>query len=80
MCLRTGDSTEEHWRQLLWRQPSAVRNLNDFEDATRLYYSNEEAARYNFIQLNKLKQPVAHVCARHSSTYAKHLPPDKVSG
>lgn len=78
--LRTGDSTEQDWKLLFTRQPSAVPNLNEFCDATRLYYSNNEVANYNYIKLLKLKQPIAHIHARHSSSIARCLPPDEMSG
>lgn len=82
MCLRTGDSTEQDWKLLLTRQPSAVPNLNKFYDATRLYYSNNEEANYKiyYIKLLGLKQPLAQIHARHSSSLAKTLPPDEMSG
>ena len=41
--LRTGDSTEDDWRLILTPQPSAVKNISDFENATRF-----------FIKMNKL--------------------------
>lgn len=39
MRLRTGDCNENDWNQLLTRQASMVKNLADFRDAIRLYYS-----------------------------------------
>ena len=35
--LRTGDSTEDDWRLILTRQPSAVKNISHFENTTRLF-------------------------------------------
>ena len=55
-------------------------NLNEFKDAIRLFYSNEQVANYNFDQLTKLNQPVACINARYSSTFAKNLSPDETSG
>lgn len=60
--------------------PSNVLNLSEFEDATRLFYSNDQAANYNHEQLTKLEKPVAHINARHSSDVAKKIPPDDTSG
>lgn len=54
--------------------------LNEFESATRLFYSNEQVANYNYDQLNKLKHPVACISARHSSSLAKNASPDDMSG
>ena len=78
--LRIGQSTVQDWRLLLTRQPSNVSNLNEFEYATRLFYSNEQVANYNHDQLNKLQHPVACINARHSSSFAKNASPDDMSG
>ena len=75
-----GDSTVEDWKLLLTRQPSSVANLSDFEDATRLFYSNDQVANYNHEQLTKLKYPVANITARHLSEVAKKVSPDNMSG
>ena len=45
--LRKGESTVEDWKLLLTCQPCNVTNLCDFEDATGLFYSNEQVANYN---------------------------------
>ena len=47
MCLRTGDSTEQVWQLLFSRQPSLVANLNEFDDAIKLFYGNDDVAAYN---------------------------------
>ena len=78
--LRKGESTVDDWKLLLTRQPSNVVNLCDFEDATRLFYSNEQVANYNHEQLTKLENPVAHINARHSSALAKKTSSDDMSG
>jgi len=80
MRLRTGDSTEEDWRLLLSHQPSLVANLNEFDDAIKLFYGNDQVAEYNHQQLLKLSRPVACIQARHSSSTAKSLPSDEMSG
>ena len=67
MRLRTGDCTEPDWKLLLTRQPGKAQNLSEFQDATRLYFSNEEVANYNFEKLSALNHPIARVNARHSS-------------
>ena len=46
-----GESTCDDWKLILIRQPSNVTNLSEFEDATRLFYSNEQVANYNCEQL-----------------------------
>ena len=62
------------------RQPSNVENISEFDNATRLFYSNEEVSSYNNEQLNKLNQTCANINARHSSATAKNLPSDEMSG
>lgn len=61
----------DDWNLLLTRQPSRVKNLDDFENAIRLYYSNEQVAKYNYEHLLNLQKPVATIHARHSSNKAK---------
>ncbi|XP_028413537.1 ATP-dependent DNA helicase PIF1-like [Dendronephthya gigantea] len=78
--LRKGESTVDDWKLLLTRQPSNVINLGDFQDATRLFYSNEQVANYNNEQLTKLEHPTAHINAHHSSALAKKMSPDDMSG
>ena len=68
--LRQGQSTIDDWKLLLTHQPSNVTNLCDFEDATRLFYSNEQVGNYNHEQLTKMEHPVAHINALHSSVFA----------
>ena len=76
MRLRTGESTENDWKLLLTRQPSAVENISDFENATRLFFHNEQVAHYNFNKLAQLQQPIARINGRHSTPYAAKLPAD----
>ena len=78
--LRKGESTLDDCKLLLTRQPSNVTNSCDFEDATRLFYSNEEVANFNHEQLRKLEHPVAHINARHSSALATKTSSDDMSG
>ena len=78
--LRKGDSTVNDWKLLLTCQPSNVSNLCDFEDATRLFYSNEQVANYNNEQLTKLEHSIAHINAHHSSALAKKISSDDMSG
>ena len=68
------------WKLLLTRQPSMSQRLTDFTDATRLYYSNDNVANYNFEKLNTLQQPIARKNARHSSAIAKQMNSDDMSG
>ena len=74
--LRKGESTVDDWELLLTRQPSNVTNLYEFEDSTRLFYSNEQVGNYNHEQLTKLGLPIAHINARHSSAEATKISSD----
>ncbi|KAK3746522.1 hypothetical protein QZH41_016735 [Actinostola sp. cb2023] len=78
--LRKGDSAHEDWQLLLTRQPSNIVDLSQFDDATRLFYSNDEVGTYNHEQLTKLQQPVANINARHSSAMAKKMTSEDMSG
>ena len=80
MRLRTGDSTVQDWQLLLSRQPSLVENLDEFDNAIKLFYGNDDVAAYNHRELLKLSQPIACIQARHSSSTAKSLPSDEMSG
>lgn len=52
----------------------------EFQDATRLYFSNEEVANYNVEKLSALQHPIACVNARHSSDLAKKASSDEMVG
>ena len=71
--LRKGDSIVDDWKLFLTRQPSNVTNLCDFEDSTRLFYSNKQVSNYKHEQLTQLEHPIAHINARHSSALAKKI-------
>ena len=58
--LRKGESTIDNWNLLLSRQPTNVSNLEGFENATRLFYRNEDVGNYNFDQLTKLGETIAN--------------------
>ena len=78
--LRRGDCTQNDWTLLLTRQPSIVDNISAFKDTVRLYYSNDEVAKYNFEKLSALNQPIARINARHSTEAAKKASADEMSG
>ena len=54
--------------------------MSEFEDSTRLFYSNEQVANYNHEQLTKLEHPVTHINARHSSAIAKKISSEDMFG
>ena len=60
-------------------QPANVTDLTQFDDSTRLFYSNDQVGSYNHDQLTKLQEPVACINARHSSVAAKKMPADDMS-
>ena len=76
--VRDGDSTQKDWQQLLSRQPSAVTNLSEFQNAMRLFYGNDQVATYNYDQLLKLREPIAQIDARHPSSFAKAVSPEEI--
>ena len=78
--LRNGESTEQDWELLLTRQPSHIENIEHFKDATRMYYSNEQVAKYNYEELTLLKQPVAQINARHSTSKARTISSQEMYG
>ena len=46
--LRIGETTANDWQLLLTRQPSKYNvNLSEFQDAIRLFYSNEQVGNLN---------------------------------
>lgn len=57
-----------------------VKDIANFKDATRLYYSNDEVANYNFEKLSALNQPIARLNALHSGDMAKRSTPHEMSG
>ncbi|CAB4000727.1 Hypothetical predicted protein, partial [Paramuricea clavata] len=63
----------DDWKLLLTHQPSVASNVDDFLGATRLYYSNEEVAKYNYDHLLKLHAAITEVHACQSSQDAKHV-------
>ena len=78
--LRTGDCTQNDWTLLLTRQPSTVDSISAFKTAVRLFYSNDEVAKYNFEKLCDLNQPIARINARHSTETARKANADEMSG
>ena len=78
--LRTGDSSLQDWKLLLQHSPDKVTNVPQFENATRLFYTNKDVADYNYQQLTNLKNPIACIEARHSSAYAKKLTSEDMNG
>jgi hypothetical protein len=78
--LRNGQSTIADWKKILDRQPTKVKNLDNFNTATRLFYNNKDVAKYNYEQLTKLNYPTAVINARHSSSKAQHISPQQLFG
>ena len=72
--LRNGCMNHDDW------QPTSVANLEEFQDATRLFYSNEEVANYDYTKLKQLCHPLAKIEARHSSETAKKISPQELFG
>ena len=47
--LHNGETTQADWKQFLARQRSKVRDIDNFQDVARLYYTNTEVAAYNYL-------------------------------
>ena len=71
--LRNGETTQDDWKQLLARQPSKVRDIDNFQDVARLYYTNAEVAAYSYDCLVKLNQPIAEIYPKHSREQTKRI-------
>ena len=78
--LCNGEMSEVDWKLLLTRQPSQVNNIDQFYTATRLFYTNEEVATFNYDSLLQLKQPIAKIEAKHSSSKAAKISPQDLYG
>ena len=78
--LRNGETSENDWKLLLTRQPSEANNIDQFKTATRLFYTNEEVASFNYNSLLQLKQPIAKIEAKHSSSQAAKISPQDMYG
>ena len=62
------------------RQPLHANNIEQFKTATRLFYTNEQVANYNYDSLLQLKQPIAKIDAKHSSSEAAKISPQDMYG
>ena len=78
--LRNGEISENDWKLLLTRQPSQANNIDQLKTATRLFYTNEEVATFNYNSLLQLKQPIAKIDAKHSSSQAAKISPQDMYG
>ena len=79
--LRNGETSENGWKLLLTRQPSQANNIDQFKTAARLFYTNEEVANFNYnCSLLQLKQPIAKIDAKHSSSQAAKISPQDMYG
>ena len=78
--LRNGETSENDWNLLLTRQPLHANNIEQFKTATRLFYTNEQVAIYNYDSLLQLKQPIAKIDAKHSSSEAAKISPQDMYG
>ena len=78
--LRNGETTQNDWKLLMTRSPSNASNVSQFTGATRLFYSNQQVASFNYEKLKKLQHPIACIEARHSSKAAKNASSDDMSG
>lgn len=78
--LHNGEMSEDDWKLLLTRQPSQGNNIAQFYTATWLFYTNEEVETFNYDSLLQLKQPIAIIEAKHSSSKAAKISPPDMYG
>ncbi|XP_068675421.1 ATP-dependent DNA helicase pif1-like [Montipora foliosa] len=78
--LRSGETSENDWKLLLTRQPLHANNIEQFKTATQLFYTNEQVANYNYDSLLQLKQPIAKIDTKHSSSEAAKISPQDMYG
>ena len=72
--LRAGKITIQDWKFLMQRSSANVsaKEKKDFEDALRLFTTNEKCAEYNLKKLVTLGNPIAKIEARHEPSSARH--------
>ena len=78
--VRYREMSENEWKLLLTRQPSQANNIDQFKTVTRLFYTNEEVASFNYNSLLQLKQPIAKIDAKHSSSQSAKISPQDMYG
>ena len=78
--LRNGKITHDDWQMLLQRSPQSADNLEEFNDAIRLFYTKESVANFNYEKLQTLGTPIARINAVHSSPAAASTKPDEAGG
>ena len=77
MRLCNGNSTENDWNTLLQRTPTTDNNVNEFRDATHLFYKKEDVAQYNY---EAVTTHTAQINAIHSCTSAASAKSDDAGG
>ena len=63
--IHDGEGTLEDWNLLRSRQPHRVSNLEDWEEAPRLWFARADVNKYNYYKLKELGSPVVKIEARH---------------
>ena len=61
-------------------QPAQANNIDQFYSGTRLFYTNGEVATFNYSSLLQLKQPIAKITAKRSSSQAAKISPQEMYG
>lgn len=74
------NSTLQDWRLLLNHSPNKVSNLEKFDNATRLFYNNEDVANYNNNKLKQLNHSVSCIEACHLSAFATKISAEDIYG
>lgn len=78
--IREGQSTVEDWRFFQSRTPNIPDFTAEFQDATRLFATNDKVNSYNNRKLQELNTPITLLLAKHKEKTARRLPSDKFRG
>ena len=78
--LRDGESSLEDWRLLLEKNVHKF-DVNHLQHTfTKLAFSNESVASYNYEMLQKLKETTYSIKAKHNNSYASKLSSEEFGG
>ena len=76
---RNGDNTIDDWKLLCKRQPTAS-NFEEFNNAFRMFYVNEQAISYSCIKINELNSSKTSSSAINSNSKCSKITSDNFGG
>ena len=77
---RDANISHDDRHTLLQCSPTQANNIEDFEDAVRLFYDKKSVAEFNYSKLCKLDTPIAVINAIHSGPKAALAKPEEAGG